>query len=98
MTTSLPYPQTQIGFVRQVLLALDQFVNALLLGEADTSISARAYIRSKDGTVCWKVVRKLIDIVVFFQDDHCFRAYMYELEQKRSFVGRYSSRKYSNTL
>lgn len=65
---------------KQVLIAFDQLINARLGGWADETFSAR----------CWRnrrirkyaILTKLIDVLFFWQDDHCRQAY--ESEVKRS--------------
>lgn len=52
-----------------VLLAIDQFVNVLMLGDPDETISSRAG-RVWPGT-WWS---KFIDRLMFWQSDHCHKA------------------------
>ena len=62
----------------QVLVALDQLVNALIGGFADETLSSRAHrrrLRGKGG-VAW-----VIDHIFFWQDEHCKTAYESELER-----------------
>lgn len=64
----------------QVLISLDQFVNTLLCGYADETLSARAYRHAeikKDRR--WPMT--LINALFFWQDDHCKHAYESELER-----------------
>lgn len=64
----------------QVLIALDQFVNTLLWGYADETLSARAYrhaeIKKDRRWPMW-----LIDHIFFWQDQHCKQSYESELER-----------------
>ena len=60
----------------QILIAIDQLLNALFKGWADETISARAH-RQND----WK--RVLINTLFFWQQDHCADAYRSELERKQ---------------
>lgn len=64
----------------QVLISLDQFVNTLLWGYADETLSARAYrhaeIKKGRRWPMW-----LIDHIFFWQDQHCKSAYEAELER-----------------
>ena len=55
---------------------MDQLVNALLGGYADESISARAY-RSRSNPF-WQQVQLLIDLLFFWDADHCKKAYLAE--------------------
>ena len=62
----------------QVLVALDQLVNALIGGFADETLSSRAHrrrLRGKGG-VAW-----VIDHIFFWQNEHCKTAYESELER-----------------
>lgn len=62
----------------QVLIAIDQFVNTLIGGYADETLSSRAHrrrLRGKGG-VAW-----LIDHIFFWQEEHCKTAYESELER-----------------
>ena len=64
----------------QVLIALDQFVNTLLWGYADETLSARAYRHAeikKDRR--WPMV--IINALFFWQKDHCKSAYESEIER-----------------
>ena len=62
----------------QILVAVDQLINALLCGYADETLSARAYRHAeikKDR--CWPM--RLIDALFFWQDGHCKQAYESEV-------------------
>jgi hypothetical protein len=61
--------------IKQVLIAIDQLGNAVLFGGwADETISARAYRES------WPSA-KYIDILFFWEDDHCMQSYISETER-----------------
>ena len=59
-----------------VLLAIDQLLNAILGGYPDESISARAY-RQRSNPF-WQQVQLLIDLLFFWDADHCEKAYWAE--------------------
>lgn len=61
----------------QVLIALDQLVNALLWGYADETLSARAHRHALKGDRLWP--ERLINALFFWQKDHCRQAYESEL-------------------
>ena len=64
----------------QIPIALDQFINTVFGGWADETISSRAYrMQGKSGK--FAKLRKLIDGLFFWQEDHCQRAY--ESEKNR---------------
>ena len=60
----------------QVLLALDQLANTLIGGWADESLSARAHR-------CQWPVRRAINVLFFWQTDHCLEAYESEKLQRQ---------------
>ena len=69
-------------YIINILVAFDQFINVLFLGQPDETISSRAW-RCKDVSSFWKVMRKFIDLLFFFQPQHCFKAYLAELNRKQ---------------
>lgn len=60
-----------------VSVAIDQMLNALLGGWADETISSRAY-RMKDSGPAWRLIHAGINLLLFFQKDHCRIAHDYE--------------------
>lgn len=66
--------------MKQVLIAIDQFINTLFLGYADESISARAY-RLRDKGWSWQ--HKWIDRLFFWQQNHCKESYISELKRQQ---------------
>ncbi len=66
--------------LKQVGIAFDQLINAIAAGWADETISARAHRRSED-KVKWYRVKKFINTIFFWQEDHCRRAYESERER-----------------
>ena len=62
--------------LKQVAIAFDQLLNALLGGMADETLSARAH---RTGSV----LEPLIDALFFWQADHCFESYLSEKERKQ---------------
>lgn len=74
--------------IYQLLIAFDQFVNALTglicFKEkiwADESLSSRAYRMDRDGVRSWP--RKLIDALFFWEKDHCRDSYYSEVERRQ---------------
>jgi hypothetical protein len=61
----------------QVLIALDQLVNALCGGWADETLSAHAHRAS------WYWRKRAINALFFWQDDHCRGAYSAEVERRQ---------------
>ena len=67
----------------QVLIALDQLLNALLFGYADETLSARCYRAHRDGKVFGKLFMRPIDLLFFWQGPgHCKNAYIKEFARK----------------
>lgn len=66
-------------WVKQVLLAFDQLINAIIGGWADETVSSRAWRRSAY-LRRWQVTRDLIDTVFgwFGDPQHCFESYTSE--------------------
>lgn len=69
-------------YITNVLIGFDQFINVLFLGQPDETISSRAW-RCKDVSSFWRFMRKFIDLLFFFQPQHCFKAYLEELNRKQ---------------
>ena len=69
-------------YIINLLVAFDQFINVLFSGQPDETISSRAW-RCKDANSFWGFMRKFIDLLFFFQQQHCFKAYLAELNRKQ---------------
>ena len=67
-------------YIKQVLIALDQLLNALVGGMADETLSARAHRQRLKGN---PLVANVIDTVLFFDRDHCKEAYLSEVNRKQ---------------
>ena len=66
-------------YLKQVLIAFDQLINALLGGWADVSLSAHAWRQHLEGKRNWPYL--LIDAILFFDGNHCRTSYESELER-----------------
>ena len=64
-------------------LAVDQLANALLGGYADETLSARAYRTEQDGRRFGKITRPCIDLLFFWQPEHCKSAMLSEQKRKQ---------------
>ena len=62
--------------LKQIAIAFDQLLNALLGGMADETLSARAH---RTGSV----LEPLIDALFFWQMGHCFQSYLSEKDRKQ---------------
>lgn len=70
-----------------VMIALDQLANALLAGWPDETLSSRAYRCGElDLTPKrrWVIARLVIDLIFFWQPNHCEQAYQSEIRRKHS--------------
>lgn len=64
-------------------IALDQLLNAILLGAPDETLSSRAYRADRANKVFGRIFRPLIDTLFFWQDKHCHSAYMAEVHRRQ---------------
>ena len=64
-------------------IAIDQLLNALLFGYADETLSSRAYRADRDGKVFGRIFRPCIDTIFFWQDRHCYDAYLAEVQRRQ---------------
>ena len=73
-----------------LLIALDQLANCLLRGDPDETLSARAHRMREKGQRYWGWLAGAINLVFFWQEDHCKHAIEVEL-QRRQLPGAYSA-------
>lgn len=67
-------------YITNVLIGFDQFINTIFLGYPDETISSRAW-QSQGSSKFWNFMRKLIDWMFYFQEDHCYNAYRAEVQR-----------------
>lgn len=72
-----------MNYLLSVWIAVDQLLNALLLGAPDESLSSRAYRADRDGKAFGRFFRPLIDGMFFWQQRHCYQAYLAEVQRKQ---------------
>ncbi|MFD1806261.1 DNA helicase UvrD [Pasteurella oralis] len=73
-------------WIYNVVIALDQFINAFLGGGADETLSSRAYrgaILQSKPRKRWKIIYRVIEAIFFFEKAHCKTAYESELNRKQ---------------
>ena len=63
------------------LVALTQLLNALLFGEPDETTSGRAH--RQQHKLRWRIVRRAINALFFWQADHCESAWLAERQRRR---------------
>jgi hypothetical protein len=66
-------------YTKRILIAIDQLFNALFLGSPDETLSARAYRLREQG---WWFAYAVINLLFFWQEDHCAGSYMSEVLRK----------------
>lgn len=67
----------------QVLVAIDQLLNAILFGFADETLSSRAYRADRDEKLFGRLFRPVIDTLFFWQDRHCYQSYLAEVQRRQ---------------
>jgi hypothetical protein len=70
------------NWLKQNLIAIDQLFNTFFGGWADETISARSY-RLQDESKKWKIVRVTIDMLFFWEEDHCENAWASEMMRRQ---------------
>ena len=75
----------------QILVAIDQLLNAITGGYADETLSARAYRMRAKGQPYWGWTANAIDALFFWQDDHCELAYLSEVKRRQFPPGEYEA-------
>ena len=68
-------------YIKAIFIAIDQFLNTLFSGWPDETLSSRCWRWDRDGVRHWP--RKLIDIIFFWEKDHCKESYESELFRKQ---------------
>ena len=67
--------------LEQMAIAFDQLINTLFGGWADETISSRAH-RMQGKSRKFAKLRKLIDGLFFWQEEHCLNAFRSETERR----------------
>lgn len=62
-------------------IAIDQAFNALFAGSCDETLSSRAWRLQEERGRKWP--RILIDLLFFFDKNHCYESYLSEIERKQ---------------
>lgn len=66
--------------MKQFLIGIDQLINTVFGGWADETLSARCH-RCSYYSYKWAIAKMLINMVFFWQDDHCAESYTSEVER-----------------
>ena len=68
----------------QFLIAIDQLLNTLIPGGyADETLSARAHRMRVKGQPYWGWLARAINLLFFWQDDHCQGAWLEEIRRRQ---------------
>ncbi len=70
-------------YFKNFLIALDQLFNALLNGSPDETLSSRAYRAYVKDKIFGKIFKPLIDLLFFFDPQHCYTSYLAELNRRQ---------------
>lgn len=68
-----------------VLIAVDQLVNAIFSGSPDETISSRCYrgaVLAENPKLKWRVMHKVIN-GLFFDNNHCETSYQSEVHRRQ---------------
>lgn len=75
----------------QILIAIDQLLNAITGGYADETLSARAHRMRIKGQPYWGWTANAIDELFFWQEGHCELAYLSEVRRRQFPPGEYKA-------
>ena len=64
--------------LKAFVVGIDQLIAAVLTGWPDATLSAWAWVWERDGKCFW--LRKFIDLIFFWDKNHCKESYRSELE------------------
>ena len=78
-----------IAWLKNISIGIDQLFNTILMGSPDETLSARAWRTEQKGLLFGRIFRPLIDIILFFDKNHCYTSYISEVN-KRQFPRDYS--------
>ena len=72
-----------MGYLLNLAIAFDQWLNAILAGAPDETLSSRAYRADRDGKAFGKFFRPVIVTIFFWQDRHCYQSYLAEVQRRQ---------------
>jgi hypothetical protein len=70
-------------YILNILIGLDQFVNAILGGLPDHTISGRVGYAAMRGNKIAILLEKLINLLFWFDKDHCRRSIEWDEVKRR---------------
>lgn len=69
--------------IKNILIALDQLLNALLGGYPDETLSSRAWRLYARNNISGKILKPCIDMIFFLEKDHCYNAFLSEINRRQ---------------
>jgi hypothetical protein len=72
-------------FFRNILTLSSQFLNVILGGDPDMSVSCRAYVYSRLYGGKWRLAEKMIN-KIFFDPYHCKEAFIRDVEYAKKIM------------
>lgn len=77
--------QKVIKYFKNLLIAIDQLINAILGGSCDETISALCFRKSQEkGHYFYKILKFILDVCLSpIKQDHCEQAYLSEVYRKQ---------------
>lgn len=70
-----------MNYFYKLAIAVDQLANVIVGGYPDETLSARTWRKSKESKK-WEMFRFFVDLIFFFDPDHCFTSYLSEQDRK----------------
>lgn len=70
-------------YLLNLAIALDQMLNALFRGEPDETLSSRAHRMREKNQPYWGWIANMIDLLFFWQKNHCEWAYQQEIQRQQ---------------
>lgn len=59
------------NYFKNIFIAVDQLVNAILFGSPDETLGARFYRLEQTNHLIGKLVRPILDFIFFWDKNHC---------------------------
>ena len=66
----------------RLAIGFDQLLNALLGGDIDETLSSHSYRRARDGSIKWLRIEQAINVVFFWQHEHCRESFRNERQRR----------------
>lgn len=63
-----------MNYIKNIGTALSQLLNAIVGGNPNMTLSARAYCED------WKVAERIINKIFFMEEDHCHKSWLRDVE------------------